>query len=296
MTLLGKIFTVLILLMTVLFMSFSVVVFATHRSWKAVVWNETATATRDMGLHFVVLQKDEEIHSLEKQIKTLNAKLAVEQLARAAVLARIESEKIQALQAADEFQKNLIDARAEFNRLATLNRRTRQIYATMYNVNQSLRDFAVSMIDENNGVFKDNVVMSLQLDQLQGDQRRWLTRSGELIERTAMLTRLVRSHSIDEQAEDRLPKDLGGRITAVKSDRLLVEISLGSDDGVKPGHAMIVYRGKDYRGQIEIVKTQADRAVAKILVKLQRGRISIDDNVVAKGEAPPLASYLPPQQ
>ncbi|MFT7642642.1 MAG: hypothetical protein ACI9G1_004400 [Pirellulaceae bacterium] len=166
----------------------------------------------------------------------------------------------------------------------------------MYNVNQSLRDFAVSMIDENNGVFKDNVVMSLQLDQLQGDQRRWLTRSGELIERTAMLTRLVRSHSIDEQAEDRLPKDLGGRITAVKSDRLLVEISLGSDDGVKPGHAMIVYRGKDYRGQIEIVKTQADRAVAKILVKLQRGRISIDDNVVAKGEAPPLASYLPPQQ
>ncbi|MFT7642643.1 MAG: cell division protein FtsL [Pirellulaceae bacterium] len=111
MTLLGKIFTVLILLMTVLFMSFSVVVFATHRSWKAVVWNETATATRDMGLHFVVLQKDEEIHSLEKQIKTLNAKLAVEQLARAAVLARIESEKIQALQAADEFQKNLIDAR-----------------------------------------------------------------------------------------------------------------------------------------------------------------------------------------
>ena len=37
MTLLGKIFTVLILIMSVLFMSFSIMVFATHQNWQKLV-------------------------------------------------------------------------------------------------------------------------------------------------------------------------------------------------------------------------------------------------------------------
>ncbi|MFT7639777.1 MAG: hypothetical protein ACI9G1_001515 [Pirellulaceae bacterium] len=294
MTLLGKIFTVMILLMTILFMGFSVTVFATHQNWKEVVWNQTATSTKNLGLVFVVYQRDEVIAMQDKQMKVLNEKLAVEQVARTAMLARLESEKYQARKAADEFQKNLLNSQAEFNRLAVTNRRTRQINSTMYNIHKELQDFAVKMIDENTYVFNDNIDMSLQLAQLQGDEGRWRNRRGELIDRVATLTRLMKIHGIDEYADDRLPMNLDGRITAVKSDRQLVEISLGSDDGVKPGHLMVVYRGKDYRGQIEIVKTQADKAVAKIIVKLQRGRISVEDKVVAKNEAPPLASYLRP--
>ena len=40
MTLLGKIFTVLILIMSVVFMSFSIMVFQTHQNWHLLVDNE----------------------------------------------------------------------------------------------------------------------------------------------------------------------------------------------------------------------------------------------------------------
>ena len=41
MTLVGKIFTMLILIMSIIFMAFAMMVFATHRNWK-----DTATKTK----------------------------------------------------------------------------------------------------------------------------------------------------------------------------------------------------------------------------------------------------------
>ena len=44
-----------------------------------------------------------------------------------------------------------------------------------------------------------------------------------------------------------------------------VEISAGTDDGARQGMRMPVFRDKSYVGEIEIVKTAADKSVAKIL-------------------------------
>ena len=50
MTFLGKIFTVLIMIMSVLFMGLAMVVFATHTNWKKVVDNPQASANAPLGL------------------------------------------------------------------------------------------------------------------------------------------------------------------------------------------------------------------------------------------------------
>ena len=50
MTFIGKIFTVLIFIMSIVFMSLSLVVFATHKNWKLVATNATPSATQPLGL------------------------------------------------------------------------------------------------------------------------------------------------------------------------------------------------------------------------------------------------------
>jgi hypothetical protein len=62
----------------------------------------------------------------------------------------------------------------------------------------------------------------------------------------------------------------------------LIEISLGSDDGLKAGHTLQVYRGNQYLGQVTVRSTGPDRAVAQIVKELQRGPIRKDDNVTTK--------------
>jgi hypothetical protein len=59
----------------------------------------------------------------------------------------------------------------------------------------------------------------------------------------------------------------------------LIEVSIGSDDGLKPGHVMQVYRGNTYLGQITIRTTGPDRAVGQIDKRYQRGKIQKGDNV-----------------
>src|SRR5687768_8375758 len=96
MTLVGKIFTVLIFVMSVLFMAFSVMVFATHKNWKEFADNPTPGPGQKLGLK----QQYEQLQILKKQadeqLNTLKNELAEEQAARKQALAALQSQLTQA--------------------------------------------------------------------------------------------------------------------------------------------------------------------------------------------------------
>ena len=66
------------------------------------------------------------------------------------------------------------------------------------------------------------------------------------------------------------------------SDKDLLEISIGADDGLKVGHSLDVYRGNTYLGRIVIKKTNPDRAVGQVKKELQRGQIKRGDRVTTR--------------
>ena len=66
------------------------------------------------------------------------------------------------------------------------------------------------------------------------------------------------------------------------SDKDLIEISLGADDGLKEGHTLDVYRGNTYLGRVVIRRTAPDRSVGQIMKELQRGQIRKGDHVTTK--------------
>ncbi len=62
----------------------------------------------------------------------------------------------------------------------------------------------------------------------------------------------------------------------------LIEITVGADDGIKPGHTVEVFRGDRYLGRAVVLEADPDRAVARILREFQQGPIQKDDDVATK--------------
>ena len=83
------------------------------------------------------------------------------------------------------------------------------------------------------------------------------------------------------------PPKVDGRVRAATADGL-VEVSLGSDDGLMRGHTLEVFRdgatpsATKYLGRIEILSTKADVAVGKVMPQYRRGNIEKDDRVATR--------------
>ena len=75
MTLVGKIFTVLILVMSIAFMMLAVTVFATHRNWRVMVVGPG-------GLKTQIEQVDATNKRLRAELERMRGQMALEQAAR----------------------------------------------------------------------------------------------------------------------------------------------------------------------------------------------------------------------
>jgi hypothetical protein len=83
-----------------------------------------------------------------------------------------------------------------------------------------------------------------------------------------------------DTAKPPIPK-LEGIVRAVAANGL-VEITLGTDDGVTRGMTFEVARDAKYLGRIEIVQTTPDTAVGKVLAEYKKGEIKKDDYVTTR--------------
>jgi hypothetical protein len=74
---------------------------------------------------------------------------------------------------------------------------------------------------------------------------------------------------------------LDGIITAVGANNL-AEVSLGSDDGLRVGHRIEIFRDNTYLGFAIVRKTDPDRSVVEVDEKSSRGLVKVRDRVATK--------------
>lgn len=77
-----------------------------------------------------------------------------------------------------------------------------------------------------------------------------------------------------------VPPPVDGIVTAVDKDNL--EISLGSDDGLRVGQRLEVFRDDTNLGHAVVQQIDPDRAVAKVDDKTKQGAIKVGDGVAPK--------------
>ncbi|HEY2412321.1 MAG TPA: hypothetical protein VGI40_08770 [Pirellulaceae bacterium] len=272
MSLVGKIFTMLILVFSILFMAFSMMVFATHKNWKDAAGKlSTSLAAANTAL------KDAK-DALERE----KTEMAREQAARKAALAALQVRVTQAENRLAAKEKELGDltaahsqtteaAKVAQDRLAALEKETGDLRNTLRTERQRLDKMFLNVVDLTD---KLNQTESLRqnLEEVNRQAMQQMSQMKMVLDRNGLAPDSLVAH---------IPPKVEGVVVDV-SDKDLLEISIGSDDGLKVGHSLDVYRGNQYLGRIVIKKTNPDRAVGQVMRELQRGQIKRGDRVTTK--------------
>jgi hypothetical protein len=282
MNLIGKIFIVLIFVLALSFMILAVLVYATHRNYREEIMKEPS------GLRFQLKNLREENKTLSDSLDKTKKELETERTDKINALAKLETEVVQSQQDLSQLQKEK----------ATLTDDLRRDVAAMK-----------AAQDESNKFGEEAKVLRGDIEKAQMDRRMHEKEVGRLTdeshqlrndvkllkERNTTLTadltkaKLVLRHfgmSPDTNIAGTAPQ-VDGIVEAVPGEGL-VEINLGSDDGLMQGHKLDVVRvgsagsKPKYVGRIEVVHLTADRAVCRIDPKYQKSDVQVDDRVYSK--------------
>ncbi|MCU0978077.1 MAG: hypothetical protein MUF25_02800 [Pirellulaceae bacterium] len=281
MTTLGKVFTVLIFIMSILFMGFSVVVFATHRNWKMLVDN-TDTAKGPLGLKQQLQAQVETNNGLRAELDSLTNRLAVEMAARRSALASLETKLADAQQRLTQKEAELAGLQsAQTEATAALNLAETRLAELVEDI-KKLREEIRMVQGQRDESFQRVVDLTDKLYSAAGVERNLKERESQLIGEISKYKRLTDVMGINPSMPvEMIAPPLDGLVTAV-GDKNLIEVSLGSDDGLRVGHRVEVFRDNNYLGSALVLKTDPDRAVAQMDEKSQRGLIKVRDRVATK--------------
>jgi len=284
MNLVGKIFVVLILLMSFVFMGFAVAVYATHQNWERIVnlTRKDATSGQPVGLR---IQRDE---ARAERDRLAGEKAAVEERAKTELAAR----QARLAQLETEAKELRTEHEALVNEHAKLVQQAREAVAAMESTQQTLaamrKEIDVLRTDirtaqtERDEQFKNFVKLTDDYNQSQNELKRLQAQTMTLSEQITRYEGVARRLNINLNVPpENVKPTLDGLVLAANKDGL-VEISLGSDDGLERGHTLEVFRGSRYLGRIEVFQTQPDKSVAKVLPNFRKGPIEKDDHVATR--------------
>jgi len=289
MNLVGKILTVLICVMSIVFAWTAVMVYSTHRNYYDVVMRSPTDAAKrgeKPGLKFQLQEEKDRRAELETQLKRLEEKLQQEQEAHDRQIGQLET-------AVDELRRER-DARD-----AQIRERDQQIDGALaaIRVEQTNLNGVEAEVDRlrqevdktrkaRDAAFRDAVVATDQLHQLTTEQKRLEARLADLTVDATRMRDLLRLSDINPDADPAsIIPDVNGNVLSAAGDGYL-EVSIGADDGLRKGHRLEVSRKtagvNRYLGRVEVVETFPDRAVCKVLPKYRTGEIRKGDSVESR--------------
>ena len=277
MSLVGRILIFLILLMSLVFMTVTMMVYSTHKNWKDLVENPST------GLKSKLDTARAQVAELEKQREEALNQLALERAARAESLAVLEVRS-------RELSEQLVKAEQERQQLRIENASKIKLLETNQNEMKRLKDEVDAMRGEirtarldRDSQLTEARALADKLNQSEGDLRRLKERNNQLIgELSSAKLLLDRNGMTVDTPVDGLPPKVDGVVTSVRNSNL-VEVSMGSDEGIQRGHTLDIYRATGaYLGRLEVIETSSDRSVGRIVPEYLQGVIRKGDRVASR--------------
>ena len=105
--------------------------------------------------------------------------------------------------------------------------------------------------------------------------------SQELSGLLAKKTRVMKAVGVnDTDLTDHIPKQLEGLVT--KRSDAYIAVSLGTDDGLRVGHSLDVYRADRYVGRATVTRADHNISAARLLPEYERTLVREGDYVTTK--------------
>ncbi len=272
----GKALVVLILVMSTVFMAFAIAVYARHTNWREKADTLQTQVTEIQGRN----------GQLQAELQTLQTAIENERQEKQRRIAALETERESLSKEFQQRNEEHLGLVEEIRRLTGVAETVQNnMKAQLAELNQ-LRDTLRQVQAEKEESFTNVVKLTDQLNQAQGQLENLKNRNVQLTQQTSKLLALLDSRDIDpNEPVDGTPPRVDGTVLAVNSGGL-VEISLGSDDGIRRGHTLDVYRNNAttsrYLGRVQVMTAQSDKAVAKVLPEFRKGSIQKEDRVATR--------------
>ncbi|RLS30112.1 MAG: hypothetical protein DWH78_14395 [Planctomycetota bacterium] len=277
----GKILIVLQLVFSLCFMCFAGAAYTFHEGWKKKADTlQSKLGNTEQQLSEQQSQRQQESDNLKGELTAMTTRA---QMAEAKVTG-IETSLTQAL-------GNLANAEQQRDRhLADLAIAQQEAQARIAETtdarseNLRLNDRVVDGISVRRTLEDDLLDRQGRIDEA-------VQRELQMVEELARLRGLLRTNKIDPNDAIVGPvpapvEKITGVVTAAKKNESrsaeLVEISIGSDDGIAKGMRLIVYRGAKYICEIEITEIYPDLSVGRVIESTRNGNIEREDNVTTK--------------
>ena len=275
MSLLGKVFIVATLLLSLLFFFAAAAVNATHNNWRdAVITPNTGYRDRLTNVESVNQQ-------LRADVEAKQNELAKEQASRRAALSALQTQLTQVRDDLSKKDKQLSDLQAAHSELAASEKSSQEVLARLTKETEQLRTLITTTRADRDSQFGKVVELTDGVAQLQGELQALTERREQLLGQVTMMKSQLDILGINPETPLDLAPEVKGEILVVGKSGL-VEISLGSDDGLRQGLELDVTRGSQYLGRIRVRTTESDKAVCEILESYRKGAIQPGDKVDSK--------------
>ncbi len=269
MNLVGKIFVFLIFIMSLVFMSFAVMVYATQSNWHQEI-------VKPGGYKERLDVQDKQYAELEKKNDDLKREINVIKATKATALAQSETARLQMAAQTKAKEDN-------FSGLTTANQTATSALAVAENnlkdkVAENERLRLENKEARNNEVaqVKKAALATEKFNQVSSMVAVLTDRKKTLEDQLAIYRAAIDRNGISLEAT---PPKTKGEIVGTNETEQVAEISLGTNDGFQAGNQFEVFRGNLYLGRIRLVKMEKDRAVGEMIKEYKKGQILKGDNV-----------------
>jgi multidrug efflux pump subunit AcrA (membrane-fusion protein) len=292
MNLVGKIFIVVILVLCLVFMALSMAVYTAQKNWREVAMlsqNEIGASGKPLGLKWQLEQEKARNENLNNEKAALQKEYKAEQAARQQSLTRLQTE----LEIARRDRKSLEAGRAD------LEKDKRDAVAAMNATQKNLSDYRqeldrnrtalVEAHQDRDKHFGEVVRKTDEYNQAVNEKEVLRRRTLELAKDLKKADEALQWNGLDKNADykSKMPPKVDAIVTSVLGDGL-IEISLGSDAGLREGHQLEVYRSgggqSTYVGRVKVVRIDPSKAVCKVDPNFQNSNVMENDRVVSKIE------------
>jgi regulator of replication initiation timing len=299
MNLLGKIFIVLIFVMSLVFSTMVVAVYSTHTNWREVVMRpaDQVGPGKELGLRYQLENERQLVKQLQERMELLTKQLNAEKLAYQQAVAKLETENARLADELDQLKRTHAQLVEENNRalasLAALQEETASLRAEVVGgviggqKVLGLREEIRLVQKDRDSQFQRVVELTDELNQTRQQLDTLKEQSTRLAQELANAQSVLRKFGLKPVPElyADTPPEVEGVILATTAGGH-VEISIGSDDGLEKGQKLEVYRiAPDqamYLGRIEVLETAPDRAVCRIIPEYRKGEMQRGDRVASK--------------
>jgi chromosome segregation ATPase len=281
MTTVGKILVVLHLVLSIMFMAFAGAVFTAQNNWRAAEKKAaTALAAANTKIRDMQAEFDKERADAAEKITKLtdnNTKLTGEKTALTTEVATLGLENKQ-------LRKD-VDQQRDLSALTTTEAVERKKEADLQRgVNGELFQSREELVKKLNETEDKRFALDVTLTQVS-------EKYDQLLNDFKTMKSYLASKNLTTDPKEMIvqkapPPPVEGIVTEVrkaeKSSRELVEISIGSDDGLVVGHKLTVFRGDKYVAEIRLTLVQADKAVGYIYTKAKNAVVTVGDTASTK--------------